>query len=872
MPNLIDEQGKAVPNSEVSMDPRAVSLKGREVDLSKKPDPVVPTQGQGQGQGQEPATVSKPLSTSEQMDAYVRNHSSSLSTKIYGENYGEKYGGAMSGIDDASITPSQESDVASIMSERQSGYQQGFNALVGGATKGVLGVGQSVGLLGKLFSSDDWETNALYDTMTEARESVDEAMPIFTDPNKKFSWDSSMFWSLTSGLVDNAVQFGVVGAGVGIVLGAAGRAVNLTAKELGALEALEKLADGSAKGQKAAGYINALKDNAQFIKALNSVPAGIIMNDIEGTMEGLDNYKQVYQEYKDQGFNDEEATKAATASAAKTKNLNRLLVLQDIFALHGILGSKDKFTDAILNEPRLFKRWSELKKGANPFNPAFWDDFTESQVFNMLGEGAEELTQGVISEEASRSAKMETNKSKPGSFDVDEGDFGTRLKSYLSDDDILYQGLAGAYGGGAQRWAANSAAVVGDKMAYRKINSQLSSLKEQLKTATDPGQKAELENQIEIKQKDLESTWKGKYDTQQEMIKENQQLKSSFGAIANGFDLYDKAVIDGDEVSQELLSDNLFTNSVVKNLRRGTIQSFQQQLQDIVDGNVDPEVKSSLGEDHAKKAQDMLDMTKKMRKDYIQSQSYLAAEEVFFLNQNISNTRKAYDTAEKKEQESKQKLKDFSKGLFDFPVIKSTRDGEEVHMAHDLFDIDNMNKKHVFGEEENQKNWDSAVSQLKSTKEYEDYTKAISSKEMVKDLLSDFTSKKAYLTNHHYEKHLKALNALAVRGGVKENLDNFVESIKSSKISDEGKLDLYKRANELAVSEAVASFTATTAQKARVAESLGKESEETETEEEVPTPPVAGQEVPANTGVVGTTENPVASQPGQEVTPPHSSN
>jgi len=109
-------------------------------------------------------------------------------------------------------------------SDQQSGWQQAKYAIAGGITSGVMralralasipnlipdyeGEGSEGYQKGGIFNpynwQFDWEQNALARTLSNASDNIHESMPIYTDPDNPLSWDSSMFWSGTQGIIES---------------------------------------------------------------------------------------------------------------------------------------------------------------------------------------------------------------------------------------------------------------------------------------------------------------------------------------------------------------------------------------------------------------------------------------------------------------------------------------------------------------------------------------------------------------------------------------------------------------------------------------------------------------------------------------------
>ena len=265
---------------------------------------------------------------------------------------------------DVSFYATGNDNIAKQASDQQSGWQQAGYAITGGITSGVMralraiasipnlipnyeGEGSEGYQKGGIFNpynwQFDWEQNALARTLSDASDNIHESMPIYTDPDRPLSMDSSMFWSGTQGIIESAIEFGAIALttkGLGATAsGTLGAAVD--AAQLSKIGIIQRIGVGAARTANAASKLtNVFGETAgEFISGL---PHGFVANQMEGMVMGLDHYKQRTAELIAAGVPEEEAKKYAANEASDLRLQNTWMMATDVLQMNAIFGRAGK--------------------------------------------------------------------------------------------------------------------------------------------------------------------------------------------------------------------------------------------------------------------------------------------------------------------------------------------------------------------------------------------------------------------------------------------------------------------------------------------------------------------------------------------------
>lgn len=307
------------------------------------------------------------------------------------------------------------------MDDAQSNWSSALNAGVTGAIGAIATTAENLSYLPNTIKqwttsgAAEWESNAIADAAKDFKEGLYNAMPLYTDDENGMS-----FWEGVRGVVDSAVGFGISGGVVGTGV-----------KGLSAISGLSKLA----KVTRLATRMRALGVNwapaAKVVQSLGqgapAIASGLIMNDLEGTMVGM----QIYEDLIAKGIDPEEAGKRAT----HFKNLNRLNAVSDIIQVSGLFGAS-KATRNLLDG-----------RGVKNQLKSFGKVSTKNPLVSAIGEGWEEINQGMLTNEVTYRALKEKGLSTE---DFESDNVLGRAIDYAFTKEAGFEGLLGLVGGGPQ--------------------------------------------------------------------------------------------------------------------------------------------------------------------------------------------------------------------------------------------------------------------------------------------------------------------------------------------------------------------------------------------------------------------------------------
>lgn len=440
-------------------------------------------------------------------------------------------------------------DVNKLRAKNQSTFKQSANATVGGLAKGVLGAleGASYVLdfdnhIKAIQGLDTTEKNWFAEAMISGKEGLDKSLPIYReDPNTVLDWDDPAFYLESwRELVNSAVQFAVPGGAI-----------------TKGFSALGKLS----KANKLVSYLSHVSPT--FAKIVGGAPSALVMNEMEGKIMGLELADEIGEELRpllDSGeITLEEFNQAKMEAHNNMVSMNKLLLPVTMFQLPGVMKGA-QYTRNLLKERTIKNRFKDFGKSIIAPN-------SDNLILQNLGEGAEEIAQGVMSGESKYQALKGIGKEEGSELFID------RLIEYASKDETLLEGMMGFFGGGIQRILTETASGKYTK-ASREQHSKL--LQEQ-----------------KAMQSQMENYFTGKLES-----------AAPFRMAKN------KAMQSGDIASAEAIDNMMFAREAVNHFKLGTTEMLENYLNDIANGNITAEQAEYMGEDAQQKAVKLIDKLK----------------------------------------------------------------------------------------------------------------------------------------------------------------------------------------------------------------------------------------------------------------------
>ncbi len=483
----------------------------------------------------------------------------------------------------------------------QSTWDRAGNAFARG-TIGALGVmledasymtlqplGEMTGVL------DEWEQNAVAQWGEKLKQEAHERFPNYQADPSKLDWSP---WAVVGDLIENGLGFAIPGVG-------AAKGVSMATKALRA----GRVGAYASHLRKTMGLVGSTE------KALNFMAPGFISNMAEGTMMGFETYKDLIA----QGYSEEEASSAADEVL---KN-NRYLMLSDMIQLHGIY----KGTKAMRNTMNNPSEWKQNIKSA------FTTMNADNPVFQSLVEGGEEVFQGIIQREAESKVTTEGKQLRK-----DKGMLG-RIGEYFKDESLWYEGALGFLSGGAQQMIMKEVGNAIDRNKYGKIGAEIQAVQAELAQTTDVQRKVVLESRIQdLTEEATRTTQQGMYEAQQTLIKEtDEHLKHRFKQEVRLDVMMKEALASGDLSTVNALQSAKFRTVAYDNMARGTLDTLERQLKDMLAENLSEEEMKDRGYDKNYKAkiQSDLNLLDTLESDYITASGYINPSEVYHQTQHI---------------------------------------------------------------------------------------------------------------------------------------------------------------------------------------------------------------------------------------------
>lgn len=351
-----------------------------------------------------------------------------------------------------------------IKADQQGTMSKAFNSIVGGGLAGVLGGLENISLIPQSFT-DDFTKNPVAQIFADMKQYVNENTPIYAQDDATGLSEineGADVWQGLKSVIDSAVSFGVPG-------GAIVKGTSYLTK-LGRMMRPTRL--GTALSQKgiAANVYN--KSNAFLNKAMNSQSfqelakagfAGVVSNQLEGTVMAIEMYDNIMKDLSSQGVDEETAREIAQSRANEMEEMNRGLLVSNMFQLHG-LSKAMAGTRNIMTAPGMLNSMKASLSLKTPSNNIF---------IQNLGEAAEEMIQSSVQQ------SLETLAKKDAKLIDSTKDKYELIQDYLFSDQALYEGALGFFGGAFQRGISGITANIGDKSkAQKRYDEQQTSMQE----------------------------------------------------------------------------------------------------------------------------------------------------------------------------------------------------------------------------------------------------------------------------------------------------------------------------------------------------------------------------------------------------------
>lgn len=416
-----------------------------------------------------------------------------------------------------------------IKADNQGTVAKIFNSTIGGLTAGALGGLENIALIPQSFT-DDFEKNPVAQVFADMKEWVNENTPIYSHTDIKGISDIDEMadvWQSWKSILDSAASFGIPG-------GAIVKGVGYASK-LGRLLRPSRLGNVLNAGKMTNNFYT--KSNAFLSKAMNSRAfqeaakagvAGTISNQLEGTVMAIELYDTVLKDLQSKGVDEAKAREIAAARANEMEEMNRTMLLSNMFQLHG-LGKAMAGTRNIMTAPGIMNSIKSSLSFKKPSNNIFLQN---------LNEAAEEMYQSSIQQALETLAQEDA-----GLIDTGKSKYELMYDNFFSDQ-AMYEGMLGFFGGAMQRAIAGVASEFGNKGAAQQ-----------------------------------------RYDAQQAHIKSTSDLMASnIKSFAKAEKLRQKAVQEGDADFEKLIGDMQFLNLAATSFELGTTGHLEGTLDDMING------------------------------------------------------------------------------------------------------------------------------------------------------------------------------------------------------------------------------------------------------------------------------------------------
>ena len=584
------------------------------------------------------------------------------------------------------------------LADSQGVLEQAKNSVVGGTLSGLATAVQDFSYIPQLFSSH-WEENAVSDAMIRAKEGIDEELPIYTKTDGMFDWNDGAFvWKALKGTLDSAIGFGLPGGAIAEGLGTLGKVAKLEQgiQKLGVLARASKL---EALG-------NLLYKSPTVYKAAMSLGSGYIMNRMEGTMMGVELYNKSMKEMEGDiasgKITQADAERVASQKADEFRNWNTMFAITDAIGVHGIIKG-DGFTRNLQS-----KGWGLTEMSM------------ENPILQALKEGGEEIGQNIIQSEKEYETYKDLGLKGKANALSNKQNLAGRILDFGTSQQALYEGMLGLVGGYPQHV---------------------------LSTAASGGYTSKARQEKE-----------DYYNAQQKTIADTEAYLKGFNDInLNYSQLKAEALKKGDTKAAEALDKMNFTNQVVKAFSTGTTESFERNLDDIINLTPDKAKERGYNPDYSSKAQSLKKEMLTLEADWINTSHYINHEEVFQAKQTAKINQELYNNELEKSNSKANAVNNEASRLIQKYNNRITKEKghDTLGLSFDLDHIDNPN----LSSELLKPYYNEFVNELKGTPAYDDYfSHKITELKQTEDALDEINNHYKTITSSKYQEAVQSLS------------------------------------------------------------------------------------------------------------------
>jgi len=497
----------------------------------------------------------------------------------------------------------------------QSNLEQFAYGTLGGLSKGLLSAVENTSYLldfdahlKQAQGLNTSEANWLAELTDSGKEAISDALPIYKEnPDDVLDFsDGATVFKAWEGLLDSAVGFALPGG------------------------AISKVAGMGLKATRAAQMIAKLESvSPTFAKALQSVPAGSMMNYMEGKVmaiqEARDVREQLYaaRERGEINLPDEEIEFRAEQAHDNVRIANAMLAPLSMLQMTG-LSKGAGYTRNLLKEKGFKNAFTDF--GKNIVTPN-----ADNLIVQGLGEAAEEGIQGVISQESSYRALKGTG--------LEKGDkeFVSRVLDFATNENTILEMGMGFFGGGIQRVMMEGLTGQYTKSAredYNKRFQEQQSMKETMTKFTE----GKLENYANYTAE------------KNELIKEGRLEEAAY-------------------------IDDIMAAAVNRqHFETGTTEFAERTLQDIIDGKALPSQEEYLGDEGKQKAQALLDNLREQEQVWLKYADLPLQSELFNNRLQRKASAKTLDAMNARKSNAKSQIIDEINRKI-VPTLEATKNG-----------------------------------------------------------------------------------------------------------------------------------------------------------------------------------------------------
>lgn len=497
----------------------------------------------------------------------------------------------------------------------QSNLEQFAYGTLGGLSKGVLSAVENTSYLldfdahlKQVQGLNTSEANWLAELASSGKEAISDALPIYKEnPDDVLDFsDGATVFKAWEGLLDSAVGFALPGG------------------------AISKVAGMGLKATRAAQMIAKLESvSPTFAKALQSVPAGSMMNYMEGKVmaiqEARDVREQLYaaRERGEINLPDDQIEFRAEQAHDNVRIANAMLAPLSMLQMTG-LSKGVGYTRNLLKEKGFKNAFTDF--GKNIITPN-----ADNLIVQGLGEAAEEGIQGVISQESSYRALKGTG--------LEKGDkeFVSRVLDFATNENTILEMGMGFFGGGVQRVLMEGITGQYTKAAREDYNRRFQ----------------EQQSMKEVMTKFTE----GKLENYAEYTAEKNEL------------------IKAGRLEEAAYIDDIMAAAVNRqHFETGTAEFAERTLQDIIDGKALPSQEEYLGDEGKQKAQALLDNLREQEQLWLKYADLPLQSKLFNNRVQRKASAKTLDAMNAKKSNTKSQIIDEINRKI-VPTLEATKNG-----------------------------------------------------------------------------------------------------------------------------------------------------------------------------------------------------